>query len=99
MPPYKVLTLGDSVMWGQGLAPQHKFVQLVADYLMGQGRQVVVGALAHSGAVVCLDATPPGAFQPFLFGELPRSFPSIASQLGVAAQQARYGAFLHANEW
>jgi hypothetical protein len=99
MAPYKILALGDSVMWGQGLASQHKFVQLVADYLTGQGRQVVVGALAHSGAVVCLDPTPPAAFQPLLFGELPRSFPSIASQLAIAAQTAGYGSFLHANDW
>jgi hypothetical protein len=99
MPPYKILTLGDSVMWGQGLLPRHKFVQQVVDYLAGKGRQVAVGALARSGAVVCLTPTPPAAFQPFLFGELPRSFPSIASQLAVAAQTAGYAPFLLANDW
>jgi hypothetical protein len=99
MAPYQLLTLGDSVMWGQGLASPHKFVQLVAGYLAGQHGPVAVAALAHSGAVVCDHPTPPAAHQPFLFGELPRSFPSIASQLEVAAQTAGYGQFLQPDGW
>jgi len=99
MPPYKILTLGDSVMWGQGLAQPHKFVQLVADHLAAGGREVALAALAHSGAVVCLDPTPPAPFQPTLFGELPRSFPSIASQSAIAGGTPGYAPFLQANGW
>ncbi len=99
MPPYKILTLGDSVMWGQGLAQPHKFVQLVADHLAAGGREIAVAALAHSGAVVCLDPTPPAPFQYTLFGELPRSFPSIASQSAIASGAPGYAPFLQANDW
>jgi hypothetical protein len=99
MAPYKLLTLGDSVMWGQGLASQHKFVQLVAGYLAGLHGPVAVAALAHSGAVVCDNPKPEAAHQAFLFGELPRSFPSIASQLEIAGQAAGYGSFLQPNSW
>jgi hypothetical protein len=97
--PYKILTLGDSVMWGQGLAQQHKFVQLVADHIADSGKEVELAPLAHSGAVVCLAPTPPAPHQDFLFGELPRSFPSIASQLATAAQAAGYEALLQPNGW
>lgn len=47
----KVVVFGDSVMWGDGLRPEHKFV-----YLFGQdlasltGRPVRVVSYAHSGA-------------------------------------------------
>lgn len=99
MPPYKILTLGDSVMWGQGLLQAHKFAQLVADHLAAGGRQVALAALAHSGAVVCLEPTPPAPFQSTLFGELPRSFPSIASQSAVARGVPGYAPFLQANGW
>ena len=29
----KLVAIGDSVMWGQGLADNHKFVNLVRDWL------------------------------------------------------------------
>jgi hypothetical protein len=94
MPTYKILTLGDSVMWGQGLLQQHKFSQLVADRLAGSGKTVELAALPHSGAVACLGPTPPGAFDSFLYGELPRSFPSISSQVAIAGQVPGYAPFL-----
>ncbi len=99
MPPYKILTLGDSVMWGQGLAQAHKFAQLTADYLTSQGKQVELAALPHSGAVVCEAPALPQPFQYTLFGELPRSFPSIASQTSIAGQAPGYAAFLQSNDW
>ena len=99
MPTYKILTLGDSVMWGQGLLQQHKFSQLVADRLAGAGRTVELAALPHSGAVVCLGPTPPGAFDSFLYGELPRSFPSISSQVAIAGQVPGYAPFLAPNSF
>ncbi|HVT60678.1 MAG TPA: hypothetical protein VHR45_20060 [Thermoanaerobaculia bacterium] len=97
--PYKILTLGDSVMWGQGLLQQHKFSQLAADFIRASGRDVTLAALPHPGAVVCDGPTLPGPHMPFLFGEMPRSFPSISSQLAVAAGQAGYAPFLRPETW
>ena len=94
MATYKILTLGDSVMWGQGLQQGHKFAQLVANRIAGLGRTVELAALPHSGAVVCTGPTPPSRFTSFLYGELPRSFPSISSQLGIAAQTPGFADFL-----
>jgi hypothetical protein len=99
MATYKILALGDSVMWGQGLLQGHKFAQLVADHVAAPGRTVNLAALPHSGAVVCLDPTPPGGFDAFLYGELPRSFPSIQSQLEIAGQVPGYAPFLQPNDW
>jgi len=97
--PYKVLALGDSVMWGQGLAPGHRFIDLVAGYLASTGKQVEVASLTHSGAVVCDAPALWTRFADWLFGELPRSFPSIASQLETAAATAGYGRFLQVDSW
>jgi hypothetical protein len=99
MATYKILTLGDSVMWGQGLLPDEKFVQLVAAHVELLGRTVEVAALPHSGAVVCTGPTPPGGLDFFLDGEIPRSFPSIESQLGIATQTPGYASFLQVNPW
>src|SRR5258708_6074003 len=94
MATYKILTLGDSVMWGQGLQQGQKFAQLVANRIAGLGRTVELAALPHSGAVVCPGPMPPSRFTSYLYGELPRSFPSISSQLEVAGQTAGYADFL-----
>jgi lysophospholipase L1-like esterase len=97
--PFKILTLGDSVMWGQGLRQPHKFVQLAVDALQSGGKQVSLAALPHSGAVLCDGPAPPAPHQDFLFGELPRSFPSISSQLAIAVQQPGYAASLAPKSW
>jgi lysophospholipase L1-like esterase len=98
-PPFKLLALGDSVMWGQGLTPEHRFVDLVASYLESTGNQVELASLAHSGAVVCTAPTGWARYQDWLFGELPRSFPSISSQLETAAGSAGYDRFLQVDPW
>lgn len=99
MPTYKILTLGDSVMWGQGLQRGQTFAQLVANQVAGTGPAVDLVELPHSGAVACLSPTPSLPFDAFLYGELPRSFPSISSQLEIAGQAPGYASFLQPNSW
>jgi lysophospholipase L1-like esterase len=92
-----VVALGDSVMWGQGLAdfpgmPPHKFTSSVRDWLMGaMGRPVMLNSFAHSGATV----TPGNAAQELriLKGEVPSSFPSVGQQAMINApgELARLG--------
>jgi lysophospholipase L1-like esterase len=96
---FKMLALGDSVMWGQGLAEKHKFVRLVEAFLAGQGKTVELASLAHSGAIIDLAPQLPTPQTAFLFGELPRTFPSILSELSVVARSAGFAAYLQPNSF
>lgn len=98
MAKFKILTLGDSVMWGQGLLQAHKFAQLVADHFHALGKDVELTPLPHSGAVACLAATLPSRFDSYLQGELPRSFISISSQLELAKRTPGFAPFLDRND-
>jgi lysophospholipase L1-like esterase len=84
----RMLVLGDSVMWGQGLFEGEKAWARVRDELRERngGIAIDVTVLAHSGAVIDANtpdevvsspSTPPGAFG----GEVPKSRPSINEQL------------------
>jgi hypothetical protein len=62
--PFRILVLGDSVMWGQGLKNEHKFSYRIGDWICarrhGSDRcedmnDVEIHVEAHSGAVI----TPP----------------------------------------
>jgi lysophospholipase L1-like esterase len=68
-----LLAIGDSVVWGQGLAPEHKAATLVAQHLGAKIRM-----LAHSGAKIGIrdsyTVTMPS-------GEVPCFFPTILQQL------------------
>lgn len=68
-----LLAIGDSIIWGQGLLPQHKTVNLLARHL-----GVEVQMLAHSGAKIGIrdsyTVTMPS-------GEVPCFFPTILQQL------------------
>ncbi len=94
--PMHVLAVGDSVMWGQGLADNHKFVNLVRDWLSTNLPMAVLSTdLAHSGAVTQFLPSP-GLSQaaittieqgeaskggiPNQFGEAPNSLPTISFQ-------------------
>src|SRR5579863_7647854 len=47
----KIVVFGDSVMWGDGLQPENKFVYLFGQHLAAlTGRPVRVISYAHSGA-------------------------------------------------
>lgn len=69
-----LLAIGDSVCWGQGLLPEHKFGNLVAKKLAAG-----LESRAHSGAVIGAGADQPNGPQP---GEVPVSLPTIRHQLG-----------------
>ena len=74
-PLSRIVVLGDSVAWGQGLLPPHKFSSLVARALGSAGTQIEV--FAHSGAVIGVNrssiAGPPDS-------EIPFSYPTILAQ-------------------
>jgi len=69
----KLLVMGDSVVWGQGLKDQHKTARLLATHL---GAEMTM--LAHAGAKIGLrdsyTVTMPS-------GEIPCFFPTILQQL------------------
>src|ERR1051325_11222405 len=56
--PLNMLVLGDSIMWGQGLKPEHKsWYQVKAWLEKTTGRKVIERIEAHSGTVVELAST------------------------------------------
>lgn len=89
--PFRVLAIGDSVMWGQGLRDASKFKTKVGQWIAGQlGRSVDVTLLARSGAVLTPPSVPPGQGVPahFAHGEIPDSRPAVRDQgLAIAPQR------------
>jgi len=74
----KMITFGDSVVWGQGLFPQQKFSSLVYKALTGEDPSAdTLQVLAHSGAVIGIGAT---IAKPALNGEVPDSYPTVLQQ-------------------
>lgn len=76
---FRMVTLGDSVMWGQGLQENEKIDALIAAKI--QEREGNIGfyrhLLAHSGAAIGVgDATN----EKGLNGEVPTSYPTILQQ-------------------
>jgi lysophospholipase L1-like esterase len=70
-----ILTVGDSVDWGQGLKEEHKF-----DFLFAQARGLVLTRVAHSGAVI---GTSNDSATEIEQGEIPVSWPSLWQQVLV----------------
>lgn len=89
--PRKLLALGDSVVWGQGLKDPNKFVEKVRASL---GADTELASLARSGAVIDLQARTAQDHTSLLFGELPRSLPGILSQLEIADGNAAFASYL-----
>jgi lysophospholipase L1-like esterase len=77
MAPY-LLTLGDSVHWGQGLRPEHKLHTIVGTELRKTMPDLVDHLLAHSGATIGLGAT---ITQQRVDGEVPIAYPTVFQQL------------------
>jgi hypothetical protein len=51
--PFRIVSIGDSVVWGQGLLPNEKFDVLVKQGLLPRHPEgVTIESLAHSGAVI-----------------------------------------------
>jgi lysophospholipase L1-like esterase len=74
----KMITFGDSVVWGQGLFPQQKFSSLVYRALAGADPTAEsLQVFAHSGANIGVGAT---IEKPALDGEVPDSYPTILQQ-------------------
>src|SRR2546422_11261103 len=77
--PMRVVVMGDSVMWGQGLLEADKIHSRVTNLLrdcLGYGPFEIIN-LAHSGATIGLgDAT----VRAPLNGEVPTSYPTILQQ-------------------
>jgi lysophospholipase L1-like esterase len=68
-----ILTLGDSVCWGQGLKEEHKF-----DYLLAKTKGLQFTRVAHSGAVVGRSSVGSTEVEP---GEIPVGMPSLWQQV------------------
>lgn len=87
--PFRMLTLGDSVMWGQGLLEKDKFSHQVKKWLeQDKGiAGVDLKVMAHSGATITvgsnLDNDP--TFR-CMDGEINRSNPTIIKQVRFAAE-------------
>jgi len=78
---YKMLVLGDSVTWGQGLATNQKMHDLVRAKLSQTKGAVTCTMLAHSGAVIGVNSSGGGAA---CDAEVPTSFPTILQQCANA---------------
>lgn len=68
-----ILTVGDSVCWGQGLKEEHKF-----DFLIAQAKSLMLTRVAHSGAVI---GTSNDSATEIEQGEIPVSWPSVWQQV------------------
>jgi len=74
---FRIVSIGDSIIWGQGLLPNEKFDWLVQQALLPQHPEgVTLESLAHSGAVI--GAT--GVSGTPQVGEVPASRLSIIEQ-------------------
>lgn len=94
--PKRVLAVGDSVVWGQGLKEPNKFVEQVRKLI---GSDAELASLAHSGAIIDLKPRTAEKQSAFLFGEAPRGFPGILSQIEIAAGNPDYASYLKPNGW
>jgi hypothetical protein len=80
--PFRMLVLGDSVMWGQGLRPADKFTHQIAAWLAARlNREVPPPQVyAHSGAVLGpLEDAVESQVAPH--GEIPSRSPSVFGQV------------------
>jgi lysophospholipase L1-like esterase len=85
----RILVLGDSVTWGQGLLPNQKMHRLLAKMLFDRnGIEPEILHYAHSGAVVGFvngAQMPPGPSQPWWPREIPNPYPTVREQLDQVA--------------
>lgn len=81
--PFRMVTLGDSIMWGQGLPESMKFRNIVSAWVETAlaGRAIKQFGYAHSGAQIIADNVDTITGLP---GEIPSDHPSITKQAGLA---------------
>jgi lysophospholipase L1-like esterase len=77
MANFRMVVLGDSVPWGQGLNTPEKFYYLVQAALTGSADLESCIVLAHSGATIGVNITTTG---PQIDGEVPTSYPTVMQQ-------------------
>ncbi len=94
--PFRMVAIGDSIMWGQGLADSAKFTSLTRDAIRSAlNVEVELTSFAHSGAILRGNTGPlpaVGQRESLGFdqnalvtpGEVPNSFPTILHQLNVS---------------
>jgi pyruvate/2-oxoglutarate dehydrogenase complex dihydrolipoamide acyltransferase (E2) component len=75
-----LVTVGDSVHWGQGLTRPNKLHTRVAHRLRAQDPGLVEHHMAHSGAVIGVGAT---VVRPGVDGEVPVGSPTILEQVAA----------------
>ncbi|MBC8028682.1 MAG: SGNH/GDSL hydrolase family protein [Pyrinomonadaceae bacterium] len=82
----RMLVLGDSIMWGQGLKQEQKFWWRVKCWLEEKtGREVTEKVMAHSGAHLDSALTAPPKFSSNN-GEVNLPFPTVNQQLDLARE-------------
>ncbi len=97
---YRLLVVGDSLIWGQGLEEKDKIYTHVAEWLrrdvLRSRRRVDVTVKAHSGATIRFDAKDAEKLRSrgkdedyFYRGEVNISTPSMWKQVEVAADEYR----------
>jgi hypothetical protein len=72
----RIVSLGDSVPWGQGLVESEKYDILLKAALSADGTVVQLTRLAHSGAVIASDGNGDGPAD----GEVPVARPTVIEQ-------------------
>lgn len=88
-PPFEMLVLGDSVMWGQGIPEEQKFYSVVRDKLVSdllRRSDVRMIVRAHSGAHLL----PRNEFAPRNYGEVPVAPPTLYAQAQMASVLYEY---------
>jgi lysophospholipase L1-like esterase len=76
-PDMRMVVLGDSVTWGQGLLMPQKFYSMVKLALSGTDCTTNCAVLAHSGATIGVGVN---TIEPAVDGEVPTSYPTILQQ-------------------
>jgi lysophospholipase L1-like esterase len=76
-PDMRMVVLGDSVTWGQGLLPAQKFYSQVKLALSGTDCSTNCAVLAHSGATIGVGVN---TTEPAVNGEVPTSYPTVLQQ-------------------
>ena len=95
--PLRMLVLGDSILWGQGLKDEHKFSYLIREWLCLKRQHdhvmlqqnceasVQLHVEAHSGATIFKYQERDGASKNKSPGEVPHSNPTVVAQIKQAA--------------
>lgn len=85
---FRIVIIGDSVIWGQGLTENEKTFNIVADFIRtkGNGLNVIIENYAHSGAIMGdkisrLVTTGKNS-------EVPYDFPTIFAQLDISEKKS-----------